>query len=63
MELINDLYEKGAKNLLSSFYKYIDVIGIEIKRKEKSRIEDKNLKLVGFIRLYKLDDIENYNEI
>ena len=62
-EIINGLYEKGAKDLISSFYKYMDVIGIETRRKEKSKIEDKNLKLVGFIRLYKLEALEKYNEI
>jgi len=63
IEMINNLYETGARNLLSDFYKYLDSIGIELKRKEKSRIEDKNLKLVGFIRLYKLEDLEKYGEI
>jgi hypothetical protein len=59
VDIVNQLYKKGADELLSDFYEYLDMIGIETKRKARSSIEDKNLKLVGFIRLYKLEDIED----
>ncbi len=57
-ELIEKEYEVGAKKFLKDFYGYMDIIGLKTKEKEKKSIEDENLKLVGFVRLYKLSDIE-----
>lgn len=57
-DLIKELYKEGAKNLLDDFYKYMERVEMKIKQKSQIKIEDKNLKLVGFIRLYKLKEIE-----
>ena len=55
-EIINELYRKGAIELLERFYAYMEKTGLKIRETKKSRIENENLKLVGFIRLYKIDD-------
>lgn len=57
-DLIEKEYEVGAKNLLKEFYEYMDMTGLKPEEKKKSTIEDENLKLVGFVRLYKLSDIK-----
>ena len=36
----------------------MDITGLNPEEKKKSTIEDENLKLVGFVRLYKLSDIK-----
>lgn len=56
-DLIEKEYEVGVKNLFKEFYEYMDMTGLKPKEKKKSSIEDENLKLVGFVRLYKLSDI------
>ena len=37
----------------------MDMTGIDVKKRREFKLEDENLKLVGFIRLYKLDDKDN----
>jgi len=59
-EKIKNLYEKGAKDLLVKFYNYMDITGIDVKKRRESKLEDENLKLVGFIRLYKLNNMDNF---
>ncbi|MBD3213068.1 MAG: hypothetical protein GF311_10715 [Candidatus Lokiarchaeota archaeon] len=55
-EIINGLYRKGAIELLERFYKYMEKTGLKVREIKKSKIENENLKLVGFIRLYKIDN-------
>jgi len=57
-ELIKGQYEHGAKQFLDDFYAYMDSVDLRVERRGQVKAEDKNLKLVGFIRLYRLKEFE-----
>lgn len=52
-------YEEGSKIFLRKFYEYMDMAGIEGKKEKSTKIEDENLKLIGFVRLYRWEDVKN----
>lgn len=62
-EMIVKQYDKGAQTLLEDFYAYMKTVDMKVKKRRSIKAEDKNLKLVGFLRLYRLQEWEKNQKV